>query len=407
MSHQSNRFPLPLTLISSSVLIAYSTSLQAAESGISQDSIVSIAIAAISGAALVTALWAMLLGRKSMKKDRDFVGTLKKNIVHDQKRIDSSLKSITASEKRAEKVVDKLVHQNNALMSKQHYAWLNAEKIQELAESSAMIEADLLQKAESLERRIEQTQHVWNERLNETENTVLRVEQELREGLNHLETGIKRVQQQDAHSYQLAQHITAQHGLQLNNLEANNALSEQVKSSLNKTLQESTALLEHLQGNQQKAEHAYQTYMESIGQYEGELYSQYDVAFQNADIACKELTANVDESRLHVESLRRYEEQSRAIKENTEQNLKQLDVKSIKQLADTLDTTQQTFQSLSQKVAEAQQALNSLNQLDLKKEAEPNSTEEAEDSTHHFREAVGDSTLVPFFASRKQKDKRH
>ena len=51
--------------------------------------------------------------------------------------------------------------------------------------------------------------------------------------------------------------------------------------------------------------------MESIGQYESDIYGQFDSAFQSADIARQELDANVSESRLHVESLRRYEEQSR------------------------------------------------------------------------------------------------
>ncbi|MGB1310799.1 MAG: hypothetical protein ACPG47_06280 [Leucothrix sp.] len=380
------------------------TSLYAAGTTISQDSMISIVIAAMSGAAFVTAIWALLLGRKSMKKDRDFVNTLKQNIAKDQKRIDSSMRHIKKSEERAGKVLDKLVHQNNALMSKQHHAWLSSEKIEELAEKSEIIESDLQRKSDSLDRQIEQTQFRWDERLTETENTVMRVDQELREGLNHLDTGIKRVQQQDAHSYQLAQHITAQHNIQLSTLEANNELSEKVKNSLNQTLKESTQLLDHLRENQEKTDNAYTRYMESIGQYEGDLYNQYDIAFQNADMARQELDANLSESRLHVESLRRYEEQSRFVKENTEKNLKQLDVKSINQLADTLSTTQQTFENLSRKVTEAQQALKSLNNLDLshaknampKNSHQPVKFNQSNDSTLN-----DDNTLIPFFTKRK------
>lgn len=369
----------------------------AAESAISQDSIISIVIAALSGAAFVTAIWALLLGRKSMKKDRDFVNTLKQNIAKDQKRIDISMRGIKTSEARAGKVLDRLVYQNNALMSKQHHAWLSSEKIEELAEKSEIIESELQRKSNALERRIEQTQLRWNERLTETENTVLRVDQELREGLNHLDSGIKRVQQQDAHSYQLAQHITAQHNIQLSTLEANNELSEKVRNSLNQTLQESTQLLHHLRENQEKTDNAYNSYMENIGQYEGDLYTQYDTAFQNADMARQELDANVSESRLHVESLRRYEEQSRLVKESTEKNLKHLDIKSINQLADTLNTTQQTFENLSRKVTEAQQALKSLNRLDLTQQQDRTDFEaDAYDLPHET-----DNTLIPFFTKRK------
>lgn len=403
MCQQSKRLTVPATLISSVILAAYSGSALSAEPSLTQDSIISIIVAAISGGAFVTALWAMLLGRKSMKKDREFVTTLKQNIVKDQRRIDKSLKSIEDSEMRAQKIIDRLVQQNNALISKQHHAWVSSEKIQEIAEHSEILEANLREKTDSLDRRINQTQRIWDERLGETENTVLRVEQELRDGLNHLEVGIKRVQQQDAHSYQLAQHITAQHNLQLNSLEANNELAEQVRGRLNQTLEESTQLLDHLRNNQGKADEAYQKYMESIGQYENDLYTQYDSTFQSADMARQELSASVDESRIHIEALRRYEEQSRLIKDTTESNLKHLDVKSINQLSDTLETTQQTFESLSKKVAEAQQALKSLNKVDLDNASEADASSE----THYFQEAIGDNNLVPFFTSRKNKEAKH
>lgn len=408
MSQKPNRLSVPVTLISVATLAACSGSALAAEAGLSQDSIISIVVAAISGGAFVTALWALLLGRKSMKKDREFVTTLKKNIVRDQRTIDKSLRSIETNEVRAERIIDRLVYQNNALISKQHHAWLSAEKIQELAAQSESIEANLQERSEALERRIQQTQHIWDERLGETENTVLRVEQELRDGLNHLEVGIKRVQQQDAHSYQLAQHITAQHNLQLHTLEANNELAEQVRARLDTTLEESTQLLEHLRSNQAKADAAYERYMDSISGYENDLYTEYDAAFQSADMARQELSASVDESRIHVESLRRYEEQSRVIKETTESNLKQLDVKAINQLSDTLETTQQTFQSLSKKVAEAQQALNSLNEADLNQaSSDHKQNSNGSGETHYYQEAVGDNNLVPFFSSRKNKDTKH
>lgn len=384
-------------------LLLSTTNLYAAETSISQDSLISIIIAAMSGAAFVTALWALLLGRKSMKKDRDFVNTLKHNIAKDQKKIDISMRGIKTSEERASKVLEKLVYQNNALMSKQHHAWLSTEKINESAERAAFIESEIERKSNSLERRIEQTQVRWNERLTETENTVMRVDQELRVGLNHLDSGIKRVQQQDAHSYQLAQHITTQHNIQLSTLESNNELSEKVRNSLNQTLQESTQLFEHLKENQLKTDKAYSNYMESIGQYESDIYGQFDSAFQSADIARQELDANVSESRLHVESLRRYEEQSRLVKENTEKNLKQLDIKSINQLAETLSSTQQTFENLSRKVAEAQNALHSLNQLDLSSEKNNAKTPDQKTSKSFITPLPerDDSTLVPFFTKRK------
>lgn len=401
MTQIFNRSTFTLKALALCLFSLGTSCLHAAESSISQDSIISIVIAAISGAAFVTAIWALLLGRKSMKKDRDFVHTLKQNIVKEQKRIDTSMRGIKASEERANKVLEKLVYQNNALMTKQHHAWLSSEKIEDLAEKSEILGSELEQKSNALERRIEQTQLRWNERLNETENTVLRVDQELREGLNHLDAGIKRVQQQDAHSYQLAQHITAQHNIQLSTLEANNELSEKVKDNLNKTLQESTQLLDHLRENQQKTDTAYTSYMESIGQYESDLYSQYDIAFQNADMARQELDANVSESRLHVESLRRYEEQSRLVKENTEKNLKHLDVKSINQLADTLNTTQETFENLSRKVNEAQQALKSLNNLDLAQKQNDAASDTSSNKFYREHDQNSDNTLIPFFTKRK------
>ena len=388
--------------ITSYLLLMSSGEVSAAEASISSDSIMSIVIAGLSGAAFVTAIWALLLGRKSMKKDRDFVNTLKQNIVKEQKRIDTSMRGIKMSEDRAKKVLEKLVYQNNALMSKQHHAWLSSEKIDDLAHKSEIIESELQRKSDSFERRIEQTQLRWDERLNETESTVLRVDHELNEGLKHLDAGIKRVQQQDAHSYQLAQHITAQHNIQLSTLEANNELSEKVRKSLNQTLQESTQLFDHLHENQEKTDKAYAGFMKSIDQYENDLYGQYDVAFQNADMARQELDANLSESRIHVETLRRYEEQSRLVKENTEKNLKQLDVKSINQLADTLDTTQQTFENLSRKVAEAQQALQSLNRLDLTQKKDNDGFTEATASNiiEEKSNETNNTTLIPFFTKR-------
>ena len=129
-------------------------------------------------------------------------------------------------------------------------------------------------------------------------------------------------------------------------------------------MRESTQLLKLLKKQQKDAEQALKHFNEELSGYEEQAYEQFDSSFQVADIARQELSANIEESRKHLESMRRYEEQSHSINVQTQKHLETLDFTKIVKLSHTLNSTQDMFTDLRDSVEEAQNMLNELKDIE-------------------------------------------
>jgi len=198
------------------------------------------------------------------------------------------------------------------------------------------------------------------------------VQSGLDENLAKVDDGIETMQRQKELSQDLLQDFLSKHKEQEEVVSNSSNISGQVTKSLEETLKESNKLLELLKQHQEVAEKSLQGFATELTVYEEQAYEQFDSTFQVADLARQELTANIDESRKHIETMRRHEEQSHNINTQTQKNLELLDYSKIMKLSATLDSTHDMFTDIRSRVDETKIMLDELKDIetDIKERAE-------------------------------------
>jgi len=245
----------------------------------------------------------------------------------------------------------------------------------------------------------------------------------------------------------LLQEFLNKHKEQNSTLDKNSDLTQKVNENLEKAHKESKQLLKTLEKHQKNAEQSLKNYSDKLKNFEEQAYEQFDTSFQVADLARQELTANTEESRKHIETMRRQEEQSHGINSQTMKNLESLDYSKIVKISNTLDTTQDMFDEIHNKVEETRHMLDELKEIEtdiretasnvenaVKEQEQDVVTEEVEEILEEVAEleeesqetpltevaekqdnttiaitdykmASGDSTPLSFFRNIKQKEK--
>jgi len=133
---------------------------------------------------------------------------------------------------------------------------------------------------------------------------------------------------------------------------------------LTQAYEESNKLITLLKQQQEQAERSLNDYSERLNTFEEQAYEQFDTSFQVADLARQELTANLDENRKHVETMRRQEEQSHGLNSQIAKNLEALDYSKILKISETLDNTQDMFAEIHHKVEATRVMLDELKQIE-------------------------------------------
>ena len=204
----------------------------------------------------------------------------------------------------------------------------------------------------------------WDEQLTSTLSTIAKVQDGLDKGLNQVDNNLDEMLQQKIQSEGLLSEYLSQHNEQINVINKSAVSSEALNQNLKDTLKESNQLLKLLKKHQKSAEKSLNNFTQELSAYEEQAYEQFDTSFQVADLARQELNANIDESRKHIETMRRHEEQSHSINTQTQSNLKKLDFSKIAKLSHTLDSTFSMFTDMSDKVDETRAMLDELNSLE-------------------------------------------
>ena len=88
----------------------------------------------------------------------------------------------------------------------------------------------------------------------------------------------------------------------------------------------------------------------------------FNTLFQNTELARHELKTGLDESRQHVETMRRREEQSNELSRKIHEQFEQIDHIRVERIAKTLDLTEQMSSDLHKGMENARDLLSSLEQ---------------------------------------------
>ena len=380
-----------------------------------------VVIAGIVASALVLALLALFIGQWSGKKQNAAIKLIRQEVDKNKEDSEELLTDVRDNARAVRQLVDSLEKKVSAMTNKQHQAWIHMEDIEQMVEDADECSVELKQTTGGVHQRMEQIQRYWDGQLKETTDIVQRVQLSLEEGLTRVETGLAEIQENDMRSKILAQKVLEAYQQQAEVLSKHGSASDELSNNLQKVFNESESLLKQLHAHTETAERSFQHFNQELGAYESQAYEQFDGAFQATDIARKELTANVNESRQHVENLRRYEAEGRSIKLQARDHLASINSKAINEFSSTLENTQKMFSTLQDNVQDAQYAIDSLRKMKHQITAYAVEDANAEDSINRADELMpeqavteslskekqdskaisGDSTLISFFSSRK------
>ena len=382
-----------------------------------------VVIAGIVASAVIFSLLALFVGQWSGKKQNIAIKKIRDSIEKDKSSAEQFVTNVENSADEANELIKELKSKTSVITSKQHQAWVQVEDIEQMVEDALECSRELKQTTDDVNQRMTQIQNYWDEQLKESANVVERVQSTLEQGLAKVESGLEALKNSELQSRALSQQVVESYNQQSEILSNNAVASKEIRLNLDKTFEDSKQFLEQLQTQKQSVEKSFQQFNDDLGGYESQAYEQFNGVFQSTDIARKELDANVNESRLYIDNLRRYEEEGRNIKLQARSHLDSMNDKSMDQFATTLENTQKMFATLQDDVQDAQYAIDSLRKM-KRQIVEPHAEESlglegnldndeiqakapinkvkkyAEHSEEHLA-ISGDSTLISFFSGRK------
>jgi uncharacterized membrane protein len=386
-------------------------------------SLFELVVAGVVAAAIVLAIIVLFIGQWAGKKQAASIKLIRHNIEKDEKIIKESLVNVDKNTAKIQQLLNNIEHKSVAITSKQHQAWIHAEDLEEMLEEATEYTSELQQTTESVNQRITQVQRYWDEQLTDTAEVVERVQSTLKEGLKQVESGLEELQQNEKQSRNISQKIIKTYSQQSVALAENASTSHEIKKNLKKAFSESKQLLQQLDEHKKVAKKSFQHFNAELANYETSASEKFEGVFQATNIAKQELTANINESRQHIDNLRRYESEGRTIKLQTHNHLETMSNKSMEQFTTTLENTQKIFATLQNDVQDAQYAIDTLQKIKqqttkvaLESDALVATTQEKTKNDQlantisgskkiEYQAVSGDNTLVPFFSFLKKQKK--
>lgn len=192
--------------------------------------------------------------------------------------------------------------------------------------------------------------------------SVKRIRAKLHEGLTQVDDSISRLREQEKMALGFTRRLIEHHHEQVTNQQENSRLSAEVHTRLEQMLQESSHLLDQMKRYQQDADAVFQQFSTSMEGLETRASEHFNTLFQNTELARHELKTGLDESRQHVETMRRREEQSNELSRKIHEQFEQIDHIRVERIAKTLDLTEQMSSDLHKGMENARDLLSSLEQ---------------------------------------------
>lgn len=326
--------------------------------------IIELVVAGVVASALIIALLMMFLGRWAARKDRLALKSLRQEAELEKEHITAAATTVREQEKETRSLVHNVREQATEIGDKKEKINSQEQDIDTTFGRVKEQQRELEKVTHNVGERMTKIQAYWDDQLRDTVSAIQQVQSGLNKNLEKVDDGLDKMQRQKNMSEELMQDFLKRHNEQNTVLENNSKISDKVSESLEETLKESTHLLQTLKKQQKDAEKSLSHFNEELSGYEEQAYEQFDSSFQVADIARQELSANIEESRKHLESMRRYEEQSHSINVQTQKHLETLDFTKIVKLSHTLNSTQDMFNDLRDSVEEAQSMLDELKDIE-------------------------------------------
>jgi len=383
--------------------------------------IIELIVIGIISSALIISTLVLLLGRWAGKRDRKAIKALRKKAESEENKISSIVTTLKDQEKETTELVEDINELAQTFSQKRKDVDLQARSIFETSKKIKIQEQALIQTTNTISLRMNKIQSYWDTQLNNTISTIQKVQANLDKSLNQVDEDLDTMQHQKILSQELLQDFLSKHKEQGELIRNNHDISEKVGATLEETLHESNMLVKLLKQHQDRAEKSLNKFTDDLTSFEEQAYEQFDSSFQVADLARQELTANIDESRTHIENMRRHEEKSQQLNKQTQKNLEVLDYSKIMKISNTLDSTQDMFTDIHNRVEDTKILLDELKgiEIDIKKAVKTDENidfsentlleelteEELADSVNVYKMASGDNTLLSFFANSKKKDK--
>ena len=335
--------------------------------------IIELVVAGIVASALIISVLVLFLGRWAGRREKKLIKRIRIKAEEEQEHIIAAATTVREQEKETTRIVHKIRDDVQDFTAKKEEIENFDKDVKEITLQAKAKKEEIDVISNTVNENVDKIKDYWDEQLTSTLSTIEKVQGGLDQSLNQVDKNLDGMLQQKIQSEELLNEYLVQHNEQISVINQGAVSSEALNKNLKETLKESTQLLKQLKKHQKSAEKSLNNFTQELSAYEEQAYEQFDTSFQVADLARQELNANIDESRKHIETMRRHEEQSHSINSQTQKNLKSLDFSKIAKLSHTLDSTFSMFTDMSDKVDETRAMLDELNDLeaDIKKTVEP------------------------------------
>ena len=235
-----------------------------------------------------------------------------------------------------------------------------AEQAERILERVTTAEHEMHDISSQLGDRLQHLQGYWDEQLGDSVESVKKIRTKLHEGLSQVDDSIQRLREQEKMAQGFTRRLIEHHQQQSQYQQENVRLSGEVHSRLEEMVKESSSLLEQMQHYQQDADNIFQKFSSDMEGLESQANEHISTMLQNTNLARHELKSGLDESRQHVETMRRREEQSNELSRRIHEQFEQIDHIRVERIAKTLDLTEQMSSDLHKGMENARVLLSSL-----------------------------------------------
>ena len=340
-----------------------STTVKATEASEQFSHIIELVVAGIVASALIISVLVLFLGRWAGRREKKLIKKIRIKAEEEQENIVAAATTVREQEKETTKIVHKIRDDAKEFSEKKEVIENFDKDVHEITLQAKAKKEVIDDITDTVNENVDKIKAYWDEQLTSTLTTIEKVQSGLDKSLSSVDKNLDDMLQQKIQSDELLNEFIAKNNTNLDVINKNSVSSEELNKKLKETLKESTQLLKVLKKHQISAEKSLKKFTEELIAYEEQAYEQFDTSFQVADLARQELNANIDESRKHIETMRRHEEQSHTINLQTQKNLKALDFSKIAKLSHTLDSTFSMFNDMTDKVDETRAMLDELNDL--------------------------------------------
>ena len=311
--------------------------------------------------ALMAAIGAiLLLLPQTNSKETQELRVVRLQAEADRKRVADVLEVTQNGAQDAESLLNKLKAQVEQTTRSYEASQARAEQAERIIERVTTAEQEIRDISSQLGDRLQHLQGYWDEQLGDSVESVKRIRSKLHEGLTQVDDSLIRLREQEKMAQGFTRRLIDHHQEQAQNQQENARLSSEVHSRLEAMLKESGHLLEQMQHYQQDADTVFLKFNTDMEGLESQASEHFTTLFQNTDLARHELTSGLEESRKHVETMRRREEQSNDLSRRIHQQFEQIDHIRVERIAKTLDLTEQMSTDLHKGMENARDLLFSL-----------------------------------------------